>query len=93
MRLVVCLLFCLLMGGCVTSQGVGSKVWHEERLKEIEQSFQNKKITEAEYLSLKNEADKIRTEYVYQRRTYFSYSGHYSKSHHRHYYHKNPHHY
>ena len=62
------------LGGCTVFQGVGSSYWHENRLQEIETAYQNEEITEAEYLSLKNETDKIREESI--RKSYAYYSVH-----------------
>lgn len=60
---LVCLV-CLIASGCVTTPSVGSSVWHEERMVEIEQAYNNWELTEEEYLALKNETDAIRSEYL-----------------------------
>ena len=84
----VLILFLFFLGGCATFQGAGSNLWHKDRLKEIETAYQNEAITEAEYLSLKNEADKIREErIVKENRENYSY---YASYHHGYYY---PYHY
>lgn len=94
-------LFLLLffLGGCATFQGVGSSHWYKSRLNEIEMAYQNNEITQAEYLSLKNETDKIREEsirkshayyssyqgYYYPRRHSYRYAHHYGRHHYGHY--------
>ena len=56
----VVIMFC----GCSTYQGVGSEYWHVNRLEEIETAYKEGKLTESEYLKLKNESDYIRQEYL-----------------------------
>ena len=82
-RKITFILLLFFLGGCATFQGAGSNYWHKNRLKEIETVYQGGKITEAEYLTLKNEADKIREEYAKENRKYKNY---YSGLHHRYYY-------
>ena len=72
----------IFLGGCAVFRGVGSSYWHENRLQEIETAYQNEEIREAEYLSLKNEADKIREESISKSYAYYSaHQGYYSSHH------------
>ena len=43
----------------------GSVFWHKDRLQEIEQAYENKEISKAEYIQLKTNADQV----VAQRRS------------------------
>jgi len=51
--------------GCATNRppDVGSRVWHEQRMGEIEAAYEHGDLTVDQYLSLKNEADATRAEY------------------------------
>lgn len=63
MKLIKLIVVCTFVAGCSsTSTSVGSLTWHNERLAEIETAYANKEITKSEYLSLKNEADQVRTQ-------------------------------
>ncbi len=53
--------------GCATTPSVGSKVWHDERIAEIDRSYDAWEIEEDDYLERKNEADKIRSDYLERR--------------------------
>lgn len=64
MKQYILALVCLLALGCVTTPAVGSRVWHEERMTEIDAAYQNWELTEEEYLALKSETDEIRSEYL-----------------------------
>lgn len=55
---------CVLGMGCATTPSIGSSVWHEERVAEIEAAYNDWELTEEEYLELKNEADAIRSDYL-----------------------------
>jgi len=59
------------LAGCTTFNSLGSRYWYKKRLKEIEISYQNKEITETEYLSLKSETEKIRGEYIKEDNRYY----------------------
>lgn len=88
-------LFLFFLVGCATYQGAGSSYWHQTRLKEIETVYQNEEITAAEYLSLKNEADKIREEYGrggYSYYSYYPYHYSYGYAHHYGHHHHGGHH-
>jgi len=66
MRILLIIVFCTLLSGCVSTSGqikVGSSAWHEERIDEIEQAYKSGEITKAEYIKLKNEADQTRADY------------------------------
>jgi len=85
---IVFILLLFFLGGCATYQGVGSGYWHKNRLAEIETAYQNKELTDAEYLSLKNEADKVRKESAWERHQYNCPYPRYRHSYHfGHYYH------
>jgi hypothetical protein len=62
-RTLTTILFVCLLAGCATYKGAGSQAWYDARLKEIEDSYAQQKITTAEYIRLKNEADSIRADY------------------------------
>jgi hypothetical protein len=49
----------MLMSGCVTTSPV-SKTWYKQLLKDIGTAYENYEITQADYNSLKNQADQIR---------------------------------
>jgi len=68
--------------GCATTPSVGSKTWHEERLAEIEVAHDNGEIDEAEYISLKTEADGVRVQYQEAVRSRLRYGGYPSFPHH-----------
>lgn len=85
--LIVCL--CTLTACATTGPPpVGTSSWHDQRLMEIEQSYQLGNISEAEDLQLKNEADQIRGEYrgaqIQSRRPSLVIGGSFGHFHHRH---------
>ena len=49
------------LSGCASTPG--TRAWHKVRLQEIELSYQNKEITKAEYLALKNDVDNTSASY------------------------------
>ena len=80
---------CVSAIGCVTTPSVGSNVWHQERMAEIEQAYYDWEITEEEYLTLKNDADALRSDYLNRleerRRANFSVGVGYGFHHHGHF--------
>jgi len=52
----------IVLSGCAASKPdvPGTKAWHEKRTTEIQQALDQGEITQAQYINLKNEADKIR---------------------------------
>jgi hypothetical protein len=59
------------VAGCATGPpDVGSRVWHEQRILEIEAAHDRGELTAEQYLSLKNEADATRAEYRASMRSY-----------------------
>ncbi len=63
-RLKILPLFFLFLAGCATYAGVGSQAWYDKRMAELESAHQNNQITHKEYLSLKNEVDNVRVNYL-----------------------------
>lgn len=57
------LLTAALAGCATTSTGVGSQTWHELRLQEIQQAYDNGDIDTKTYIELKNDTDRTRLEY------------------------------
>ena len=58
MRKVYIFLLCLGLAGCAAINSVpGSAGWHRNRLNEIEAAHKAGKLTEAEYIQAKNQAD------------------------------------
>jgi hypothetical protein len=54
-----------MMAGCATtSTAPGSELWHTDRMLEIEEAYANGEITREAYLTLKNQADATRVEYL-----------------------------
>lgn len=62
-HLIACLLI-MFACGCATYKGVGSEIWYNQRMTELEQAKKDKAITEAEYQRSKNEIDQIRVDYI-----------------------------
>lgn len=61
----------LAVAGCATGPpDVGSRVWHEQRIAEIDAAYSRGDLTTEQYLSLKNEADATRAEYRAALRSY-----------------------
>lgn len=54
----------LVLAGCATYTGTGSEAWYNQRIAEVEASYKEKRISEQEYLTLKNQIDQIRVDYV-----------------------------
>lgn len=54
----------LILSGCATYTGVGSQVWYDQRMIEVDTAHKAKQITDAQYLSTKNEIDQIRVDYL-----------------------------
>jgi len=59
------LLLVLVLTGCATTNAsrVGSRPWHEQRLAEIESSYEFGEIDKETYLELKGAADQTRVDY------------------------------
>lgn len=59
------LLLCLLLIGCASTKSIriGSDVWYNNRMAEIEEAFKNHEIDKSEHIRLKNETDEIRAKY------------------------------
>jgi hypothetical protein len=71
-RTIILFLFCFFVAGCVTtSRGLGSSYWYEDRLAEIEDSFNKGRLSKAEYLELKSETDRIRQDYLIRNDYYY----------------------
>ncbi len=65
MRKFLTILSIVVLSGCAsTYKGVGSQVWYDQRIQEIESANAKKEVTPAEYIRLKNEADAIRADYM-----------------------------
>jgi hypothetical protein len=62
-KLIIFLIF-IILSGCAPNNDVGSQVWYDKRIQEIESSYTSKEITKADYIRLKNEADAIRSDYM-----------------------------
>ena len=62
------LLMVTLAVGCVSTNTVGSKPWHTERIAQIDRSLEQEKITELQRRQLKDEVDEKRAEYRKERR-------------------------
>ena len=59
-------IFCVvLLSGCVTTgpPQPGTQLWHDQRHAEIEMAYERGEIAIEVYLSLKNDADRIRVEH------------------------------
>lgn len=62
--LCACLIAACASNGEAKAPEPGSKKWHAARMQEIETAKAEGKLTEQEYLTLKNEADDMRQEYL-----------------------------
>jgi len=59
MKALIVMALCLMLVGCAT---VGDKAWYTNRMTEIEQLKKDGKISDADYVGLKNQADSVRLE-------------------------------
>lgn len=68
LHLAISLAAALVLSACATDPNAplepGSKKWYAARLAEIEQAKADGKLTDEEYLRLKNEADDTRQEHI-----------------------------
>lgn len=64
MSRIAIVMILVMLSGCAAYQGVGSESWHQVRLQEIEEAYRDGRLNEADYLSLKNETDRIRQDYL-----------------------------
>ena len=48
----------ILLSGCMVTASSGTRTEYENKIKVIEQKYKEKKITEAEYIQLKDQAGK-----------------------------------
>lgn len=62
-RILLCLML-LILSGCATYTGIGSETWYGQRMAELETARKENKITEAEYLTYKNQLDQMRIDYI-----------------------------
>jgi hypothetical protein len=63
---IMSLLLFLVLTGCATYKGVGSQMWYDQRMAELEQAHKSQQITEAEYQNSKNQIDQIRVQYLHR---------------------------
>ena len=55
-NLIGIFLLLMLLSGCVVTASSGSRTEYEDKMKTIEKDYREKKITEDEYIQLKNRA-------------------------------------